>query len=114
VRRLSCDHCGTALEGRFTRGRIFRLTPEQLAFVEVFLECRGKIKDVEGRLGISYPTVVSRLEQVVQALGSAETHVPHAKPRTVTDDVLESLARGELTPAEAAERLRTKKKEGGS
>jgi hypothetical protein len=37
--------------------------------VEVFIKNRGKIKDMEDELGISYPTVVSRLNDVVRAMG---------------------------------------------
>ena len=67
--RLECPACGSALQGNFTLGRLARLTREQLQFVEVFIRCRGKIKDVEEELGISYPTVVGRLNEVVQAMG---------------------------------------------
>ncbi|MCA9597460.1 MAG: DUF2089 domain-containing protein [Myxococcales bacterium] len=101
IARLGCTSCGTALEGDFTAGRLGRLSREQQSFVEVFLECRGKIKDVEQRLGISYPTVVSRLDQVVQALGA-----PIDPRGSHIDEVLESLARGDLTPEEAAKRLK--------
>jgi hypothetical protein len=45
------------------------LTAEQVQFVETFMKCKGKIKDVEGELGISYPTVVARLNEVVRAMG---------------------------------------------
>src|SRR5215210_7045757 len=67
--RLECPACGSALQGNFTLGRLARLSREQLQFVEVFIRCKGKIKDVEEELAISYPTVVARLNEVVQALG---------------------------------------------
>jgi hypothetical protein len=79
----------------------------------VFLECRGKIKDVEERLGLSYPTVVSRLEQVVAALGSPPPHEPTSANERRLDDVLEEVARGKLAPAEAAAKLRAAKKKNG-
>ena len=69
ITRLQCDGCGSALEGSFTLGRFQRLTREQLQFVELFMLCRGKIKDMEERLGVSYPTVVARLNEVVTAMG---------------------------------------------
>ena len=69
VTRLHCDGCGTALEGVFALGRWLRLSREQLGFAETFLKCRGKIKDVEDELGISYPTVVSRLNELIAAMG---------------------------------------------
>jgi hypothetical protein len=105
IARLECDACKTAIEGDFDRGRLGRLSREQLAFVEVFVECRGKIKDVEQRLGLSYPTVVSRLDQVVDAMGGPSEPEGDARTRRI-DAVLESLARGDLTPREAAERLK--------
>jgi hypothetical protein len=105
IARLECDACKTAIEGDFDRGRLGRLSKEQLSFVEVFLECRGKIKDVEQRLGLSYPTVVSRLEHVVEAMGAsgpgAATLTDEARSKRI-DEVLHSLARGEITPADAA------------
>src|SRR3979411_3488853 len=67
--RLECPACGSALQGNFTLGRLARLTREQLQFVEVFIRCRGKIKDVEEELGISYPTVVARPNEVGQGTG---------------------------------------------
>ena len=69
VTRLQCGHCGTGIDGVFGLGRLQTLTPEQVRFVEVFMKCKGKIKDVEDDLGISYPTVVARLNEVVRAMG---------------------------------------------
>src|SRR4051812_12507180 len=69
VTRLQCGNCGTGIDGVFALGRLQGLTPEQVQFVEAFLKCKGKIKDVEGELGISYPTVVGRLNEVVRAMG---------------------------------------------
>lgn len=110
IARLECDTCHSALEGDFTTGRLGRLSREQQAFAEVFLECRGKIKDVEERLGISYPTVVSRLEHVVQAMGApAQVEDAAARSKRV-DALLEALARGEITPEEAAKRLKDERR----
>ena len=69
VTRLQCGHCGTGIEGAFGLGRLQALTAEQVQFVETFMKCKGKIKDVEVELGISYPTVVARLNEVVRAMG---------------------------------------------
>ncbi len=39
-------------------------------FVEVFIKNRGgNIKEIEKELGISYPTVRNKLEDVISALG---------------------------------------------
>jgi hypothetical protein len=103
--RLECPACGSALQGNFTLGRLARLTREQLQFVEVFIRCRGKIKDVEEELGISYPTVVARLNEVVQAMGF-EVRQEDADLAGRRQQILDELAAGTLTAAEAATRLR--------
>jgi len=105
ITRLACDACGSALEGSFTLGRFQRLTREQWQFVELFMLCRGKIKDVEERLGVSYPTVVARLNEVVRAMGY-EVDQREGEALARRQEVLDALAAGRLTPAEAAEQLR--------
>jgi hypothetical protein len=105
IARLRCDTCGSSIDGNFTLGRFQRLTREQLQFVEVFLKCRGKIKDVEDELGVSYPTVVARLNEVIQAMGfevRADDNDQSARRQAILDD----LANGKLSAAEAAARLR--------
>jgi hypothetical protein len=69
VTRLQCGQCGTGIDGIFGLGRLQALTAEQVRFVETFIKSRGKIKDVEQELKVSYPTVVARLNEVVLAMG---------------------------------------------
>ncbi|MGH2634382.1 MAG: DUF2089 family protein, partial [Tepidiformaceae bacterium] len=81
-----------------------RLSREQLAFVEVFLRNRGKIKDVEEDLGISYPTVVGKLNDVLVSLGFEAGEDPRDAERR--QHVLDELSAGRLSASEAAEQLR--------
>src|SRR4029077_13344775 len=69
VTRLHCRSCGTTLEGEFSVGRFGRLTKEQLALLESFLRSRAHLRDTEREPGIPYPTVRSRVEALVRALG---------------------------------------------
>src|SRR5689334_19373730 len=98
VERVKCESCECAVEGRFALDWQGALSAEQSAFVKVFLVCRGKIKDVEQALGISYPTVVSRLDDVVAALGGTpaqpSTSTSHEKSEGKALDVLEQLSSG--------------------
>ena len=100
VTRLVCRNCGTVLEGRFTMGRLFQLTTEQLHFVEVFIRCEGKINRVQEELGLSYPTVRSRLEDVIRALGYEVGGKQEAGDER-RQEILEQLARKEITSEEA-------------
>ena len=106
ITRLSCPQCKTSLEGEFSSCRFCQLPADQVEFVEVFIKCRGNIKEVEKELGISYPTVRNRLEGVVQSLGfkSEKTEI---KPREeIHNRVLDALEKGEIDPREAIEQLK--------
>lgn len=107
VTRLQCRNCDTSLEGHFTLGRLYSLTPEQLEFVEVFLRCEGKIKWVEKEIGLSYPAVRARLTDVIEAMGyevgSDELKTVSAEKRR---RILADLDAGAISAVEALEQLR--------
>ncbi len=106
VTRLHCRSCDTSIEGHFTLGRLYTLTPEQLDFVETFIRCEGKIKWVEKELSLSYPAVRARLTDVIRAMGY-EAELPQAGG--VSDEarqqILSDLNSGKLSAEEALELL---------
>lgn len=123
VTRLHCRSCGTTLEGDFSVGRFGRLTREQLALLESFLRSRGNLRDMERELGLSYPTVRSRVDALVRALGFGESQPATTQPTrepfgedaaTAVEsdpaarrrDILERLARREISAENAAEAIR--------
>ncbi len=105
VARLECPDCAVSLEGEFAPPALLKLTGAQIDFVEVFVKNRGVIRDVERELGVSYPTVRARLDEVIAALGYSARSAPQA---SASDDassrrrsVLADLKDGKLTPDEA-------------
>lgn len=105
VTRLYCRACDSAIEGHFTLGRFYQLAPEQMAFVETFIRCEGKLTRVQEELGMSYPTARARLTEVIQALGY---EVSDSKPDISPDErrlILEQLASGEISSEEAVQQL---------
>jgi len=101
VSELTCESCGTSVRGRFRVPDLCRLPDELYQFLLVFIKNRGVIRDMEKELGISYPTVRSRLDMVLAALGYGE-----AGTASRSDEVIERLERGEITPEEAEKLLR--------
>lgn len=67
--RMNCSNCGTSIEGNFQLCRFCSLNSEQKEFVEIFIRNRGNIKEIEKDMGISYPTVKNKLENLIEALG---------------------------------------------
>ena len=116
VTRLHCRSCGTTLEGDFSVGRFGRLNRDQLALLESFLRSRGNLREMERELGISYPTVRSRVEALVRALGfgpradelTSRTR-PASEPTTdgrSREEILQALARHEMSADDAAAAIR--------
>ena len=93
--KLKCTSCEMAMEGRFPISKLGLLPSDQQQFVEAFLVARGNIKEVEKELGISYPTVRKKLDEVIDALGYAS----HEKRREQLE-ILEAIERGEMSPQE--------------
>ena len=109
VTRLNCRNCDTTIDGHFTLGRLYQLSPEQLEFVEVFLKCEGKINRVEQEIGLSYPAVRARLTDVFRTLGYdvGDAATPQRTvPEEVRRDILNELQSGTLTAEEALQMLR--------
>jgi hypothetical protein len=124
IARLHCRDCGTALEGEFGVGRFGRLDREQMSLLESFLRSRGNLKEMERELGISYPTVRGRVDALIRSLGLSEgeaadteegfgaeftdgfTEPPRHDVAAERRDILERLARKELSAEDAAAALR--------
>jgi hypothetical protein len=116
VTRLHCRSCGTTLEGDFSVGRFGRLSRDQLALLESFLRSRGNLRDMERELGISYPTVRSRVEALVRSLGfgprgddaedEAAAEAPAEPAGETRTAILERLARHEISAEDAALAIR--------
>lgn len=69
--------------------------------------CRGNIKDIEKELGISYPTVRNRLDAIIEALGYRIEKTESTDNKGKRQEIINALDRGEITPEEAANQLRT-------
>ncbi len=124
VTRLHCRACGTTIEGDFNVGRFGRLSREQMSVLESFLRSRGNLRDMERELGLSYPTIRSRVEALVRALGfgpradgddgggeadaaaSAAAGASGADVAAARQEILERLARHEIGADEAATAIR--------
>lgn len=106
VIKLKCKHCSTVIENEFELPRLAYLTNEELNFIEVFVKCRGNIKDVEKELGISYPTVRAKLDDVIASLGYSV-----AKQKSIeSNQVIDMLEKGEITADQAIKMIKEEEK----
>lgn len=105
VAELACVTCDTRLLGHFQLPPLARLSADMQAFVEVFINCRGNIREVERALNLSYPTVRNRLEAVIEALGRLGAASSPVLSRSRREEILAALERGEMSLDEALAQL---------
>jgi hypothetical protein len=102
---LHCPSCHTRIESQYSPCRFCRLSQESLDFIEIFVKNRGNIKEMERELGISYPTVRSRLNAVIEELGY-EVKAESSPADDIAEkrrEILKQLNAGEISATEAAE-----------
>lgn len=104
--RLKCNSCSTIIENNFKLSKFDYLLNEQLYFIEVFLRCRGSIKEVEKELKISYPTVRAKLDEIIKIFESDEEELKRKNKEN--NKVLELLEKGEIDIEEALKKLNEK------
>ena len=109
IARLYCTHCDTSIEGKFDLCKFCRLSKEQRAFIDVFIKCRGNIKEVEKELGVSYPTVRNKLDNVLEALGYSSGLRVDDNAAEEKKAVLAMLQNGEIDYDQALQMLKNKR-----
>ncbi len=107
VDRYHCDNCDTSIQGRFENGAFPGLSAEQIQFVKTFVRCEGKITRMEVELGLSYPTIRSRLHEVIRAMGyePGKDGSPEVSSES-RREVLDSLGAGRISAEDALRALR--------
>jgi hypothetical protein len=110
IERVRLVETGVAIEGPFTLPPLAQLSAEDQVFVAAFVRCHGSIKQMEQYFGVSYPTIKNRLNKIGSQLSFVEIEQgSEADLRPITrSDVLDRLARGELTVQQALDRLKEK------
>jgi len=116
VERLACEHCGSEIDGSFKLSKFNYLDTDKLYFIEVFVKNRGNIKAIEKEMELSYPTIKKMLDDVITELGyspenNSEEEVKNReeevkKAKASRSEILDRLAKKEISADEAAEMLK--------
>jgi len=94
------------MQGEFKPGLFSSLSEDQTTFVRAFLRVRGNLSEMEKVLGVSYPTIRNKLDEVNQALERAEkAPAPVSAENSPRTAVLQKLAAGEIDVAQALQQL---------
>lgn len=80
VTEMTCDTCRVSISAAFPMSRLGGLPVEHQRFIEMFVLAGGNLKEIAEQVGVSYPTIRSRLDKVIEALRDeiAKTHASAA------------------------------------
>jgi hypothetical protein len=90
ITECQCPNCALQVRGKFAPSRYSILSDDQIFFIQVFLKVRGNLSEAERVLGVSYPTIRNKLEEINSLLEQLNTNPVPAKPSQAADNASEA------------------------
>jgi hypothetical protein len=97
VSRMTCHGCGISVDAAFPTPRLANLPAEHQRFIEIFVLAGGNLKQIAEQAGVSYPTVRSRLDKIIDSLRQQISET-----QQVRGTILDAVSEGKLAADEAA------------
>lgn len=73
VSQLSCPSCSTQVSGNYPLPVLLQISEEEQAFILQFFISGGSLKEMASQIGISYPTVRNRLDDLIEKIKNLTT-----------------------------------------
>lgn len=102
ISELKCPKCDLRVRKDMELCPFCQLDEENAEFLKMFLRTEGKITDLEKALGLSYPSIKARIENLLRAL--------QLKPIEEQADPIEALSKGRISVDEAVAILSIRRK----
>ncbi len=114
ITAVRCERCATEVHSQYQPCPFCRLSPEQMNFMLLFVQNRGNLSDMEKALGVSYPTIRGKLDEVVRVVTAPPSPMAAETPpggvaggnANRRRDILAQIAAGKLSPTEGLAALR--------
>lgn len=101
VTEMTCVGCRVSVVAAFPMSRLASLPVEHQRFIEMFVLSSGNLKEIAEQVGVSYPTVRSRLDKVIETLRGEI-----AKTQRVRGSLLDAVEPSKTTADEAAKLIK--------
>jgi hypothetical protein len=93
VTRMTCGHCAVSIDAAFPMSRLATLPVEHQRFIEMFVLASGNLKAIAEQAGVSYPTVRSRLDKIIDALRQVGVESSEGADEVLGEERTEAAAR---------------------
>lgn len=78
VKVMTCNECGTQIEGEYVLPVIMELSEADRQFILDFVKSSGSLKEMASKLKLSYPTVRNRLDDIIARIKTLESNEQNA------------------------------------
>lgn len=107
ITAVHCRPCSAEIRAEFQANEFADLDKDDLHFLRIFLQFEGRIRDMEAPLGLSYPTIRTRLVALKEKVKSGPAPSAAGPSRSILDD----LAEGKTSFEETLKEIKNRKKE---
>lgn len=101
VREMACPACDVQVSGEFGFPRLLRLSSKNLMLAEALVLSGGNLKALAQSLGISYPTLRKRVDDLIGELGKLR-----AEDERRIDEILRGVEAGTIPAAKGTRMIR--------
>jgi len=102
ISELRCPKCDARVKKDIALCPYCQLPDDDYEFLQVFLRTQGKITDIEKILNVSYPTIKTKIDNLLRAL--------NLSPYSEEQDPIDALSEGKISVDEAITMLRQRRK----
>lgn len=99
IKEYHCESCKVSFKGDFAQSWLDGFSEAQLEFIKLFILVQGNLKELQKRLGLSYPTVKNRLSEIVAII------TKDFQPNYDFTDILSDLEAGFIDVEEAVDMI---------
>jgi hypothetical protein len=93
--KAACSDCGVAVEGEFRLPRVAELPENEAAFLAEYILAEFSIKEMERRVGMSYPAIRARLDRIIESMRAISAGASKRRK------ILDKLEKGDIRADEA-------------
>lgn len=100
IEKVRCLTTGVAIEAPFSTPGFLQLNEEQFCIVESLILNAGNLKKVAEEIGVSYPTLRNRLDEIIAIIKRDSDGMKNKR-----QEILDGLECGKIAPEEGVRLL---------
>ncbi len=112
ILEYACRDCGVTIKGEFSSESFLNLSDEYMDFLYRYLSLRGNLRELGNRMGISYPTVRGKFDELLTALGIRPDPGAREEKEVKSEiaEILEKMDSGEMSSKEGIDLIKKLKR----